>query len=173
MPKKAQKTDDGHPAEPEATVSPMQALVKELVRDLEAIQAKIPRFQYPHPRTRGLVKTYRSIPRAFVQQMNDSVKYDEELQAVGTYDYQAGADALDFIDNFRAFSSTVAGFLHGLNFTIEFRHAEVAEKGLQTYQIAKALQRRQGSNVGGHVEALREALNRAGKKRMKKKDESA
>lgn len=154
---------------PAATVTPMELLVKELAADLEAIRAKIPRFQYPHPKTRKLVRTYRSVPRAFVKQMNDTVRYEDELQAIGTYDWQAGEDALDFIDNFRTFRNEVGAFFQGLNFTIEFRHAEVAEKALQTYQIAKALRRRKGSNVGSHVDALREALNRAGKKRGKKK----
>lgn len=158
----------GNEETPEATVTPMELLVKELVADLEAIRAKIPRFQYPHPKTRKLVRTYRSVPRAFVKQMNDTVRYEDELQAIGTYDWQAGEDALDFIDNFRAFRNEVGAFFQGLNFTIEFRHAEVAEKALQTYQIAKALRRRKGSNVGSHVDALREALNRAGRKRGRK-----
>ncbi len=155
---------------PEATVTPMQLLVKELVADLEAIRAKIPKFQYPHPKTRKLVRTYRSVPRAFVKQMNDTVRYEDELQAIGTYDWEAGENALDFIDNFRAFRNEVGAFFQGLNFTIEFRHAEVAEKALQTYQIAKALRRRKGSRVGEHVDALREALNRAGRKRGRKKE---
>jgi hypothetical protein len=102
--------------------------------------------------------------------MNDTVKEEGEIRTVGTYDWEAGEAALDFVDNFRIFRNEVNGFLRGLNFTIELRHAEVAEKALQTYQIAKALRRRRGSNLGSHVTRLREALNRAGKKRGKKKE---
>jgi hypothetical protein len=102
--------------------------------------------------------------------MNNTVKAEDEIRAVGTYDWEAGEAALDFVDNFRMFRNEVNGFLSGLNFTIELRHAEVAEKALQTYQIAKALRRRRGSNLGSHVTRLREALNRAGKKRAKKKE---
>ena len=155
----------------EPVVTPMQLLVKELLADMEAIEAKIPHFQYPHPRSRKLVRTYRSVPRAFIQEMNDSVKYEPELQAFGIYDPEAGAEALDFTDNLKIFRGAVNRFLLGLNFTIEFRHAEVAEKALQTYQIAKAIRRRQGSNVGSHVTRMREALNRAGRKRGRRKKE--
>ena len=155
----------------EPVVTPMQLLVKELFADLEAIQAKIPNFQYPHPRTRKLVRTYRSVPRAFIQEMNDSVKMEPELQAFGIYDPEAGAEALDFTDNLKIFRGAVNRFLVGLSFTIEFRHGELAEKALQTYQISKALRRRQGSNLGSHVTRLREALNRAGRKRGKRKQE--
>ena len=168
--KKSQTTRVEQVPEPEVTETPMYLLMKELVADLEAIRAKIPRFQYAHPRTTKVVRTYRSVPRAFVEQMNDTVRYDAELQAIGTYDYQAGEEALDFTDNFRIFRGEVTRFLHGLNFTIEYRHAEVAEKALQTYQIAKALRRRRGSSLGPHVARLREALNRAGRKRGKKKE---
>lgn len=100
--------------------------------------------------------------------MNDSVRFDGELQAVGTYDYQAGEEALDFVDNFRTFATAVNGFLRGLNFTVEYRHAEVAEKALQTYQIAKVFGRRPNSTAGTYVARMREALNRAGKKRGRK-----
>jgi hypothetical protein len=168
---KARAADKTDVAPEEPVVTPMQLLIRELFADLEAIKAKIPRFQYPHPRTSKIVRTYRSVPRAFVHEMNDSVKVEPELQAFGIYDPEAGAEALDFTDNFKIFRGSVEDFLRGLNFTIEFRHAEVAEKGLQTYQIAKALRRRRGSTVGPHVDALREALNRAGRKRGKKKTE--
>lgn len=168
---KATTARDEDAAEPEPVETPMYLLMKELVGDLEAIQAKIPRFQFPHPRTRKLVRTYRSVPRAFVHEMNDVVRDDRELQAVGTYDVQAGDEALDFVDNFKIFRGAVEGFLRGLNFTIEYRHAEVAEKALQTYQIGKALGRRRGSNVRPLVARLREALNRAGKKRGANKKE--
>ena len=170
---KVPPTPDEDVPEPDATPTPMNLLMKELVEDLNAIRAKIPYLQYPHPRTTKLVRTYRSVPRAFVKQMNDTVKYEPELQAIGTYDYQDGEEALDFTDNFRAFRTEVNALLSALNFTIEYRHAEVAEKALQTYQIAKALGRRPGSNLGSHVERLREALNRAGRKRGKKKGEAA
>jgi hypothetical protein len=159
-----------HVAKPEVTITPMHLLMMELVQDLNAIRAKIPRLQSPHPRTTKLVRTYRSVPRAFVEQMNNTVKYEDEIKVFGTYDWEAGAEALDFVDNFRIFRGEVNGFLSALNFTIELRHAEVAEKALQTYQIAKALRRRRGSNLGSHVTRLREALNRAGKKRAKKKE---
>ncbi|HEV8434616.1 MAG TPA: hypothetical protein VGR95_14465 [Thermoanaerobaculia bacterium] len=163
------KRDEQVPA-PKATQTPMNLLMMELVDDLNAIRAKIPRLHYPHPRTTKLVRTYRSVPRAFVEQMNNTVKEEDEIRSVGTYDWEAGEAALDFVDNFRIFRNEVNGFLRGLNFTIELRHAEVAEKALQTYQIAKALRRRRGSNLGSHVTRLREALNRAGKKRAKKKE---
>jgi len=162
---------DEHVPEPDATITPMHVLMQELVEDLNAIRAKIPRLQYPHPRTTKLVRTYRSVPRAFIKQMNDTVKYEDEIKAFGTYDWEAGEEALDFVDNFRTFRTEVNAFLSALNFTIEYRHAEVAEKALQTYQIAKALRRRLGSNLGSHVERLREALNRAGKKRGRKQSE--
>jgi len=163
------KRDEQVPAAP-PTNTPMYLLMRELVEDLNAIRAKIPRLQIPHPRTTKLVRTYRSVPRAFIQQMNNTVKEEDEIRVVGTYDWEAGEAALDFVDNFRIFRNEVNGFLSGVNFTIELRHAEVAEKALQTYQIAKALRRRRGSNLGSHVTRLREALNRAGKKRGKKKE---
>lgn len=162
---------DGH-ADPEATVTPMELLVKELMTDLDALRAKIPSFRFPHPTTRKMVRTYRSVPRDFVKQMNDTVRLNDEIRAVGIYDADDGAAALDFVDHFKVFRSQVAIFLHGLNFTIEYRHAEVAAKGLQTYQIIKALRRSPRSTLGSHLENLREALNRAGKKRGRKKSQS-
>lgn len=157
------------PAEPQATVTPMELLVKELKADLDAIRAKIPNFQYPHPTTRKMVRTYRSVPREFVQRMNDTVRLNDEIRAVGIYNHEDGIKAADFVDHFKIFREEVAGFLHGLNFTIEYRHAEIAAKGLQTYQIIKALRRSPRSTLGSHLETLREALNRAGKKRGRKR----
>src|SRR6478735_8717364 len=118
------KRDEQVPA-PNATNTPMYLLMKDLVDDLNAIRAKIPRLQFPHPRTTKLVRTYRSVPRAFVEQMNNTVKQEDEIRTVGTYDWEAGEAALDFVDNFRIFRNEVNGFLRGLNFTIEVRHAEV------------------------------------------------
>jgi hypothetical protein len=159
--------------EPSATVTPMKALVVELLADLEAIRAKIPRFQHPHPKTRKLVRTFRSVPREFVQQMNDSVKFSDELQAFKTYDPEEGAAALDFVDNFRVFSSQLSSFLQAVNFTMEVRFAEVAEKGLRTYQIAKAFRRAPRTSVGPHLTRMRDALNRAGRKKRKKKADTS
>jgi hypothetical protein len=167
MARKAQPND--LVPEAPATVSPIQALVTELLVDLEAIRAKIPRFQHPHPKTRKLVRTFRSVPRQFVVQMNDSVHLSEELQAFKTYDPVEGAAALDFVDNFKVFRSQLASFLEAVNFTMEVRFAEVAEKGLRTYQIAKAFRRAPRTSLGPHLTRMREALNRAGGKRRKKK----
>jgi hypothetical protein len=154
----------------DSEISPMHALVKELHADLEAMRSKIPRYQYPHPKTRKLVRTYRSVPREFVQHMNESVRLSQELQAFNTYDPEAGDAALDFVDNFKMFRADVNSFLQGLSYTMEVRHAEVAEKALQTYQVAKVFRRKPGTSLGPHLTRLREALNRAGKKRRKKKE---
>ena len=153
------------------TDTPMQTLVQELIKDLQAMRAKIPRFQDPHPKTRKLVRTYRSVPRAFVVTMNGCAQQSEEMKAFGTYDPMAGIQALDFIDNFKVFRDFVEIFLSGLNFTIEYRHAEVAERALQTYQLSKVLKTGPKSDLRMHVAELREALNRAGRKRRKKKAE--
>ena len=146
----------------------MQTLVQELIADLKAMRAKIPRFQDPHPKTRKLVRTYRSVPRAFVLTMNGCAQQSEEMKSFGTYDPIAGAEALDFIDNFKVFRDFVEIFLSGVNFTIEYRHAEIAERALQTYQLSKALRTGPKSTLRMHVAELREALNRAGRKRRKK-----
>src|ERR1043166_4516682 len=102
--------------------------------------------------------------------MKDTVRSNDEIRAAGTYDHEDGAAAIDFVDHFKTFRNEVASFLHGLNFTIEYRHAQVAAKGLQTYQIIKALRRSPRSTLGSHLENLREALNRAGRKRGRKKE---
>jgi hypothetical protein len=149
----------------------MHALVLELIDDLNAIRAKIPRFQDPHPKTRKMVRTYRSVPREFIVVMNGCAQQSEEMKMFGTYDPEAGAEALDFIDNFRVFTDFVEMFLLGVNFTIEWRHAEIAERALQTYQLSKALRTGPRSNLRQHVASLREAMNRAGRKRRKKKAE--
>jgi hypothetical protein len=156
---------------PPPTITPMHLLVTELLADLAAMQAKIPRFQHPHPKTQKVVRTYRSVPREFVKQINDSVRDSDELRAFKTYDVEEGLEAVDFADNFRKFRDALDIFTRGLNFTIEYRHAEVAAKGLQTYQIAKALRTRPRSDLRSHVARMRDALNRAGKKRRKKKEE--
>ncbi|HEX3110083.1 MAG TPA: hypothetical protein VHU41_13395, partial [Thermoanaerobaculia bacterium] len=91
----------------------------------------------------------------------------------GTYDPEAGAEALDFVDNLKLFRSFVEMFLSGVNFTIEYRHAEIAEHALETYQLSKALRTGPRSDLRSHVARLREALNRAGRHRKKKKAASA
>src|SRR5437763_1626380 len=154
---------------PQPANTPMHALVRELIADLQAMRAKIPGFRDPHPKRRKLVRTYRSVPREFISKMNDSAKQSEEMKSFGTYDPQAGAEALDFIDSFKLFRGFVEIFLSGVNFTIEQRHADIAERALETYQLSKALRTGPKSNLRMHVAQLREALNRAGRRRRKKK----
>jgi hypothetical protein len=154
---------------PEPVDTPMHALVRELIADLQAMRAKIPGFRDAHPKTRKMVRTYRSVPREFIAKMNDSVKQSEEMKSFGTYDPEAGAETLDFVDNFKLFRSFVEMFLSGVNFTIEYRHAEIADRALQTYQLSKALRTGPRSDLRAHVAHLREALNRAGRRRRKKK----
>jgi hypothetical protein len=154
---------------PEPVDTPMQALVRELIADLQAMRAKIPGFRDAHPKTRKLVRTYRSVPREFIAKMNDSVKQSEEMKSFGTYDPEAGAETLDFVDNFKLFRTFVEMFLSGVNFTIEYRHAEIAEHALETYQLSKALRTGPRSDLRSHVARLREALNRSGRRRRKKK----
>jgi hypothetical protein len=154
---------------PEPADTPMHALVRELIADLQAMRAKIPGFRDAHPKTRKLVRTYRSVPREFIAKMNDTVKQSEEMKSFGTYNPEAGAETLDFVDNFKLFRSFVEMFLSGVNFTIEYRHAEIAERALETYQLSKALRSGPRSNLRMHVAELRQALNRAGSRRRRKK----
>ena len=153
------------------TVTANELLVKELEVLLADFMAKIPRIQLPHPKTAKLVKTHRSVPRAFINTMIAVVADSDQVANLGTFDASAGLEAMQFLDAFRPLRAQVATLLSAITYTMEVRKAEVAAQALQTYDIIKALNRDKKNRLNAHVEHLRRDMHRSGRKKGTKKAE--
>lgn len=143
------------------TVTAQEKLAAEIIEAIEAIAARIPRLEAPHPSTAAHVRGARTVSREFLASMIAAVEDRPELRGVGTFDVDEARDTLQFLDAFRPVADRVAALLASITYTMEARKAAVAAKAMNTYHVMKGLARDPGgAPLRPHLDALRRDLGR-------------
>jgi len=136
-------------------------LANEIAEAIEAIAARIPQLEAPHPSTAPGVRGARTVSREFIVSMITAVEATPELQSVGTFDTQKARATLQFIDAFRPIADRLAALLASVNYTMASRRAKVAAPAMTTYAVAKGLARDSSSApLAAHLDTLRRNLGR-------------
>jgi hypothetical protein len=68
------------------TVTTAERLATEVAEAIEAIAARIPEFDAPHPSTAKRVRGARTVSREFLASMIAAVEATPDLQTAGTFD---------------------------------------------------------------------------------------
>jgi hypothetical protein len=141
-----------------------QLLAAEIMRDLEAVAAKIPYLESPHPSKAAFVRSHGNVPIPFLQTATAAVEQTSELQAVKKLDPAQGHDTLQFAEAFRPVIDHVFALGRRLRFTVASRRARLAFQSLQIYAIAQSMARKD-PNIAAHVANLRRDLGPRGRPR--------
>ncbi|HYO75719.1 MAG TPA: hypothetical protein VE010_04590 [Thermoanaerobaculia bacterium] len=148
------------------TVTHHQMLADEIIRDLDAIAAKIAGLERRHPSTANFVRAHANVPIEFLATAAAAVEQTPELEAVRRFDVNEARDTLQFIDAYRPVVDKMLDLGRSLKFTLSARRARLAGKSLQIYAIAQALARDPaGAAISPHIANLRRDLGRRGRPR--------
>lgn len=149
--------------EPKRTLTASDLLAREIAEAIDAIAARIPGLEAPHPSTARRVRGGRTVSREFVLALAGLVESRADLQASGIFDVEKALYTYQFNDAFRPVARRLAFLLASLNYTMDLRRANVARAALAMYLGVRGLARR---DVGlrAYVEIFRHKLGRkAGK----------
>lgn len=143
-----------------------QLLAAEIMRDLDAIAARIPYLESPHPSKAAFVRSHGNVPIPFLRTATATVEQTPELERVTKLTPELGHDTLQFVDAFRAVIDHFFAIGRRLKFTVASRRAHLAFLSLQIYTITQGLAR-DGRNPGiaAHVANLRRDLGPRGRPR--------
>jgi len=143
------------------TITTAERLANEIADAIEAIAARIPQLEAPHPSTATSVRGARTVSREFIVSMIAAVEATPALQTVGTFDTEEARATLQFIDAFRPIADRLAALLASINYTMASRRAKVAAAAMTTYAVAKGLARdAESAPLAAHLETLRRDLGR-------------
>jgi nitroreductase len=143
-----------------------QRLAAEIMRDLDAVAAKIPYLESPHPSKAAFVRSHGNVPIPFLQTATVAVEQTEELQAVRKLDPPQAHDTLQYVEAFRPVSHHLFALGRRVKFSVTLRRSQLAFQSLQIYAIAQGLASgKRGPKIAAHVENLRRDLGRRGRPR--------
>jgi hypothetical protein len=148
------------------TVTGYQQLADDFMKALDALITGLPPMETSHPSTSPFVRGKLNIPRPFLESTVAAVEQSPELQALNKLDSVKGRETLQFLEAFRTVHDKLTGFSKDLKFTLEARHAALANDALQIYYLAKGVIRDPNSPaVTHHVENMKRDLARKGRKK--------
>ncbi|HYK01658.1 MAG TPA: hypothetical protein VE974_07870 [Thermoanaerobaculia bacterium] len=153
------------PAAPSLTYH--QRLAEEIMRDLEAVAAKIPYLEDPHHSKAAFVRSHGNVPIPFLQTATTAVEQTDELQAVKKLDPAQAHDTLQYAHAFRPVIDQIFALGRRLKFTVASRRARLAFQSLQIYAIAQPMAK-MDPNIAAHVANLRRDLGPRGRPRKKR-----
>jgi hypothetical protein len=146
-----------------------QLLAAEIMRDLDAIAARIPYLESPHPSKAAFVRSHGNVPIPFLRTATATVEQTPELERVTKLTPELGHDTLQYVDAFRPVIDHYFAIGRRLKFTVASRRAHLAFLSLQVYTIAQGLARDGRSpNIAAHVANLRRDLGPRGRPRKKR-----
>jgi len=156
-------------AGPAPALTAYEQLVVNLNDAIDALVARIPEFQVPHPTTTAFVRTHLNVPLEFIGGAVSAVLDSPALQASNTFDVDEAREALQFIGAFQPLYDKVTLLSQNLKFTINERRAKVGVKAQMLYGVAKQFARvPENSGVTGHVKLMKEHLAKAKRARKAK-----
>jgi hypothetical protein len=124
---------------PTPTITNADRMAAGVMELLEAIAARIPGLESPHPSSSGVVRGGRTVSRETIIGMIGLVENFPELQR--TFDVEAAHEMLQFNAAVRPVVLAMAGLMASLSYTMEVKKARVVSSMMQTYSIAKVLAR--------------------------------
>src|ERR1044071_6699431 len=105
------------------TITAAQRLADDIAEAIDAIAARIPGLEAPHPSTATRVRGARTVSREFIASMIAAVEATPDLQSTGTFDPQEARATLQFIDAFRPIADRLASLQASINYTMASRRA--------------------------------------------------
>ena len=145
---------------PSPTVTASDRLANELLEAIDAIAARIPRLEMPHPKTTGSVRSGRTVPAEAILAMIAAVEDAPQLRTLGTFDVDEAREMMQFNFAFRPVIDRLNLLTASISFTMEARRAQVVFELLRTYDIMKGLARDPNAGLTHHVETLRRDIGR-------------
>ena len=153
------------------TITASDRLAAELLEAIDALAARIPRLQPPHPSTAAQVRGARTIPDEAILSMIAAVEETPQLQSLGTFDVDEARATLQFNHAFRQVVDRLEMLTTSLVYTMELRKARVVFELLRTFDIMKGLARDPEAGLTHHVETLRQRIGRRNPGRKRKPED--
>jgi hypothetical protein len=147
--------------DPWPTITASDRLAAEIIEAIDAIAARIPCLEGPHPMTAPSVRSGRTVPKAAIISMIAAVEDQPQLQQLETFNIDYARETLQFNEAFRHVIDRLNALTASVSFTMEARKANVAFELLRTYGVMKAIARDPGSaGMFSHVQNVRRDLGR-------------
>jgi hypothetical protein len=147
------------------TITRYMELAAEFIQAVDALVAKLPRFENKHPSNAAFISAHMGISLKCLNTAVAAVEETPELQGLNRLKVAEARDTLQFIDAFTPVVDKIQAFAEGLQFTIKARRAELAVAVLQIYGAAKLLARNPDmAAVGVHAANIGRDLARKGRR---------
>lgn len=144
---------DSSAESPTPTITQADRMAAGVMELIEAVAARIPGLETPHPSSSGVVRGGRTVPAETIYRMIGVVDEFPELQK--TFDVQAAHEMLQFNAAAKPLVDALARVMSSLTYTMEVKKARVVSSMMRTYSIAKVLARhRDYAALHTHLEIL-------------------
>ncbi len=152
------------------TITAHKQLADEILRDLDAIQAKIERLEREFPEHADQIRAHVNVPVPFMISTIALVEETPDLAGTKKLDPLEGRDTLQFLEAFGMVHDRMMAMARRLKLNLKSRKARLAMQSLQIYGIAKTLLR-SGSTAefAARVEILGHYLGPRGRPRKNRK----
>jgi hypothetical protein len=152
------------PASPQTpTVTHYQQVAANLNKAIYEMLALMPNFVESHPATKGVVRSQRSVSNDFIISAIAAVEQNPEIDGLHDFDVAEARDVLQFSEAFRPMKDKLNAAALNVEFSIDFRRANVVEPALQVYAVTKGLARNPArTSAAAHAANLKRDLGRKG-----------
>lgn len=155
------------------TITRYMELAEEFGKTLDALVARLPRFENKNPANAAFITAHCGISLKCLNTAVAAVEETPELQGLNRLKVAEARDTLQFLDAFMPILDKVRAFADGLQFTMKSRRAELAAAVLQVYGTAKLLARNPDmAAVGVHATNIGRDLARKGRRPAAKQQQS-
>jgi hypothetical protein len=113
----------------------------EILADLDAVAAKVEKFERWQFEPQEFVRAYINVPKVFLTTMVSLVEHQSELAAMKKLDPAEGRETLEYADAFASVADRFEAIGKRLRRNMRSRLARLAAQAMQMYAIVKGLAR--------------------------------
>lgn len=113
----------------------------EILADLDAVAAKVEKFERWQFEPEEFVRAYVNVPRAFLTATVALVQHKDELAAMKKLDAAEGRETLEYLHAFATVADRFEAIGKRTRRNMRSRHARLAAQAMQMYAIVKSLAR--------------------------------
>jgi hypothetical protein len=157
---------------PPPVKSPYEEIAEEVVADIQAALAKVPRFNDDLSWMTPTVR--RRVSPEFIHHMLIAAEDNDRLRGSGVLDAMDCRDALQYAQAMRQLRTMLEGLIRRIDLTVRQRESRASRQALDLYAIlCRLLKNPDNSDLRPLVETLRADLRRARIGRQPKRKDAA
>jgi hypothetical protein len=157
------------PPRPNVTLTNYELLAAEILRDLDAVAAKIPKLEAYHQASANLIRAHVNVPGHFLVTAVAAIEQTPEFQRARPLEAVRGHDTLQYLKAFGTVRDRLASLERHVKHTMDSRKARLAQVAFQIYSVLRGLSRdARDISTESHIEFLQRDLGKRGRPRKKR-----